>query len=49
MSDLSYGQLCQKYNGYVSKWSKLKRTYLSDQYKEDIEVISDVEDYGLYA
>ena len=38
MPDLSHGQLCQEYNDFVSKWPKLKRNCISDQYKEDIEL-----------
>jgi len=49
MPDLSHGQLCQEYNDFVSKWPKLKRNCISDQYKEDIEFISDGEENGLYA
>ncbi|KAL4144029.1 hypothetical protein QTP88_006266 [Uroleucon formosanum] len=47
--DLSLEQLCQEYNVFVSKWPKSKRNCISDKYKEDIELISDGEDGGLYA
>lgn len=48
MPDLSHRQLCQEYNDFVSKLPKLKRNCINDQYKEDIEVMSDEEDNGLY-
>lgn len=49
MSDLSHGQLCQGYNDLFSRGPKLKRNCKSDQYKENIEVISDEEGNDLYA